>query len=87
MLYRVKVDFTSEQVKPLVIKLYDQFQNRIESLAGPKSGVFDSVTNLRPYLDMDPEAGAGLLLSVLTIYQAYFHRLSSIVNRVDSVLK
>ena len=32
-----------------------------------------------------PEAGAGLLLSIFTIYQAYFHRLHDLVERVAPV--
>jgi len=33
-----------------------------------------------------PEAGEGLLLAVFTVYQAYFHRLHSRVNRIGDAI-
>lgn len=85
--HRITVDFTSDQVKPLVIKLHEQFRERHLRLmeGGFIKGSLDGLDSMRPYFDMTPEAGAGLLLSVFTIYQAYFHRLHNLVDRVELI--
>lgn len=36
-----------------------------------------TVADLRKYLPAHAEADAGLLLAILSVYQAYFHRLHS----------
>ena len=83
--HRIKVDFTSDQVKPLTVSLYDRFRARVKGLVDERNISESSIADLRPYLDIMPEAGAGLLLAVFTVYQAYFHRLSALVERVGEV--
>lgn len=85
--HRINIDFTDEQVKPLVISLHDKMReqsNRLIEL-GHLQGTPEKVDELRPYFDITPEAGAGLLLSVFSVYQAYFHRLHDLVERVDTI--
>ena len=88
--HRIKVDFTSETVKPLIRKLYDKVVVRTKSLI--TGGYLPGANNkpqfdMGPYLETTPEAGAALLLSVFCIYQAYFHRLLEIVPRIDDVAR
>ena len=45
-------------------------------------GMFEIEQNL----DQFSEAGQGLLLAIFTVYQAYFHRLSSMIERVEDVV-
>ena len=41
---------------------------------------------LRASFEITPEAAAGLLLAVLTVYQAYFHRLSPHITRLSEII-
>lgn len=85
--HRVHVDFTSDQVKPLVLRLHEQFREQNTRLieGGFLKGSLADLDEIRPYLDMTPEAGAGLLIAVFCVYQAYFLRLHGLVKRVESV--
>lgn len=86
--HKVQIDFTSPSVRPLVHALYDKVIIRTESLKKDghlPPGVSTSDFDMKPYFEMTPEAGAGLLLSVFCIYQAYFHRLSSMVARLEPI--
>ncbi len=49
------------------------------------AGAVDKLDEIKPYFETTPDAGAGLLLSVFALYQAYFHRLSAMIERVDIV--
>jgi hypothetical protein len=82
--HRVRADYTSPEVLPLVIGLHDAFIARSNALidAAHLEGPRHDPRLLRPLLDNTPEAGAGLLLAVLTIYQAYFHRISGFIARI-----
>ena len=40
---------------------------------------------IEEHIDTVAEAGAGLLLAVFCVYQAYFHRLSERVDRIADV--
>lgn len=75
--HEVRSEFNSPSVLPLILKLHDQslLQSNLLIDAGHLSGPRNSVNTIRPFLSTIPEAGAGLLLSVFCIYQAYFHRL------------
>ena len=42
---------------------------------------------LKQRLPHDAEAGEGLLLAILSVYQAYFHRIHSSVKRVDRAVE
>lgn len=86
--HRINVDFTSDSIKPLVYVLHDQIGSRARALR--KGGflppaVSEAEFDMKPFFESDPEAGAGLLLSVFCIYQAYFHRLSSRVTPIEVV--
>lgn len=82
--HEVKSDFTSPSVLPLVQKMHDQFLSQSNRLiaAGHLKGAEHSLELIRPHLAKTPEAGAGLLLAVFCAYQAYFHRLHSLVQEV-----
>jgi len=45
------------------------------------------MNEIRKHLVSEPEAGAGLLLSIFSTYQAYFHRLSDRVTPIEDVLR
>jgi hypothetical protein len=45
----------------------------------------ERVRPIREKLGVVPDAAEGLLLAILTVYQAYFHRLSENVRRVDVI--
>ncbi len=86
--HRVKADYNTTDVLPLIQSLHDKFLAQSNRLIeqGLLPGPTHDLTLIRPYLETIPEAGAGLLLAVLTVYQAYFHRLSSLVTRMVSVV-
>jgi hypothetical protein len=82
--HRVKVDFKdaivvkqlnklSNEWKDLGIKLTPNFKNNTEKL--------DEIIGL---LGEDEDAGAGLLLAIFTVYQAYFHSIREIITRIDN---
>lgn len=75
--HEVKSDFNSPSVLPLVTKLYEQLLQQSNRLIEARhlNGQTDSLSTIRPYLSTIAEAGAGLLLAVFCVYQAYFHRL------------
>jgi hypothetical protein len=85
--HRINVDFTDTQVKPLVLSLHDKMREQRNGLIerGHLKATPEKVDEIRPYFDMTPEAGAGLLLSVFSVYQAYFHRLHALVKRIETV--
>ncbi|MFJ2492393.1 hypothetical protein ACIOV9_12720 [Pseudomonas iridis] len=75
--HQVNADFNTESVLPLLTKLCDQFQQRSNNLI--EIGYLDDTTHslsmIKPLLVTEPEAGAGLLLAIVSTYQAYFHLL------------
>lgn len=75
--HEVRSDFNSASVLPLVIRLHEQFllQSNLLIEAGHLHGQSNSLHEIRTHLPALPEAGAGLLLSVFCVYQAYFHRM------------
>jgi hypothetical protein len=83
--HRVKVDFTSPLVKPHVVRLHELFQARLTGLLEPVVGDTIKANELRDAFEITPEAGAGLLLAVLSVYQAYFHRVIPHITRVASI--
>lgn len=86
--HRVKADYNTPDVLPLVVSLHDKFLSQSNRLIerGVLPGPQHDLTLIRPFLDTTPEAGAGLLLAVLTVYQAYFHRLTDIIKRICDVV-
>ena len=87
--HRVKADFHSKDVLPLITGLHDQFLEQSNRLigVGALKGPLHSKELIRPFLSTTPEAGAGLLLAVFTCYQAYLHRLSGRFVRIDDCIK
>jgi hypothetical protein len=79
------VDFTSPAVKPHVLRLHQAFRSRISGLLLPVVGNPERADELGAAFEASPEAGAGLLLAVLAVYQAYFHRLFPHVARIPSI--
>jgi len=85
--HRVLCDFNSPEVLPLVVSLHDLFLARSNKLIdeGLLGGTKHDLELLRPLLTSTPEVGAALLLAILTVYQAYFHRLSETVSRIAPI--
>jgi hypothetical protein len=85
--HEVRADFDSPSVLPLMLKLHDQFIAQSNKLidAGLLSGEKHSHETLRQFLPTVPEAGAGLLLAILTTYQAYFHRIFDHIERIPEL--
>lgn len=86
--HRVRVDFLSPPVLKATIKLHALWLVNAEMLiaSGAISGTTEHIQALRAHLPNVPEAGEGLLLSVLTLYQAYFHRMHGRVRRIGDAL-
>lgn len=84
--HRILVDFDSPQVVPLVLKLHEQWRARVRELS-QDAGAVESLDEMRPHLQSQPEAGAGLLLAVFCVFQAYFHRLYDHIDRIRVVVR
>jgi hypothetical protein len=86
--HRVCVDFLSPSVLKATTKLHTLWLANAEMLiaSGAVSGTTEHIQALRADLPNVPEAGEGLLLSVLTLYQAYFHRMHGQVRRIGDAL-
>lgn len=82
--HEVRSDFNSELVLPNIIKLNDLFLSQENYLidSGLVRGSSRSSESIRPHLETTPEAGAGLLLVVFSVYQAYFHRLYELIQPI-----
>lgn len=88
--HRVQVDFTSTDVLPLTRKLCERWEERTKRLAIPgmsPEAVTLGMNEIRKHLPTEPEAGAGLLLSIFSTYQAYFHRLSDRITPIEDVVR
>lgn len=83
--HEVKADFNSKSVLPLIIKLHNKFIEQANRLikAGHLDGETHSLSTIAPFFATRPEAGAGLLLVILSTYQAYFHRLYDRVQPIS----
>lgn len=86
--HRVRIDFLSPQVLKATTKLHALWLENAENLiqTGAFPGSTESLRDLGQALPIFPEAGEGLLLSILTLYQAYFHRMHSRVQRVGNAV-
>jgi hypothetical protein len=87
--HRVKADFNSDEIIPLMLKLNEQFraQSNRFFVSGFLTGHLHGQDPIKRHLRSCPEAGAGLLLAVFTVYQAYLHLLSTKICRIDDCLK
>lgn len=87
--HRVRVNFLAPPVIKATTKLHSLWLNRTTELikSGAIHGTTKHLSDIAIYLPTVAEAGEGLLLSVFTAYQAYFHRMCSRVIRLDTALK
>lgn len=87
--HRVRINFLSPAVQKATLKLYGLWLKRTKALldVGAMSGSTKPLEEMAQYFSTVEEAGEGLLLSVFTIYQAYFHRMHSQVLRVNDVFE
>lgn len=87
--HRVRVGFLSPAVLTVTTKLYSLWLKRNEGLvkSGVMSGTSSQLKRLGQYLTRHSEAGEGLLLSVFTVYHAYFHRLNSRISRISDLVR
>ena len=86
--HRVRIDFLSPPILKVTIKLHALWVSRSAALikAGAISGTTEQLAEIGRYLPSVAEAGEGLLLSVFTVYQAYFHLMHSRVQRLGDAL-
>jgi hypothetical protein len=86
--HHVRIDFLSTPALKATTRLHALWLKRTEALieAGAMSGTTQNVAEIAHYLPRIAEAGEGLLLSVFTVYHAYFHRMHSRVNRLGDAL-
>jgi hypothetical protein len=82
--HRVNVSFLSAEVQGHVQNLYRLLFERSERLRskGLLKGSTSQLRMIKPHLSQSAEACAGLVLAVLAVYQAYFHRIHGRVLRV-----
>lgn len=87
--HRVRINFLSPAVQRATSKLHALWLKRTEALleVGSMSGSTKPLEEMAQYLPTVAEAGEGLLLSVFTVYQAYFHRMHSQVQRLDDAFE
>lgn len=87
--HRVRINFLSPAVQRATSKLHALWLKRTEALleVGAISGSTKPLKEMAQYLPTVAEAGEGLLLSVFTVYQAYFHRMHSQVQRLDDAFE
>ena len=87
--HRVNVDFLNERIQGSVHELFRLLYEQGKRLhdKGIRNWSPEPFDTLKPYLKTTPEACEGLLLAVLGIYQAYFHRLSEQMVRIEDVRK
>lgn len=85
--HRVRVDFCSPVVQKSLRALYTRWRKRHEALVSAEliSGEPCRFDEIEKHLGEIPEAGEGLLLAVFTTYHAYFHLLSSRVERTELI--
>lgn len=82
--HEVRADFTSQSALPFVLTLHEQFGARgrviVDAPLWPKQK--PHLAAMLPHLKTDPEAGAGLLVAVLCVYQAYCYRWLDRTERI-----
>ena len=86
--HRVRINFLSPSVLKATTKLHTLWLKRSEALieAGAMSGATEQLAEIARHLPNVAEAGEGLLLSVFTVYHAYFHRMHNRVLRLGNAL-
>jgi hypothetical protein len=86
--HRVRINFLSPPVLKATTRLHALWLQNTEALlkAGAINGTTRKIKELGKHLPRVPEAGEGLLLSVFTVYQAYFHLMHNRIERIGSAL-
>ena len=87
--HRLRIGFLSPAVLKVTTKLLSLWLKRNDGLikAGVISGTSGQLKRLGQYLPRYSEAGEGLLLSVFTVYHAYFHRLHARIPRIGDAVR
>ncbi|WP_114732823.1 hypothetical protein [Vibrio cholerae] len=89
--HRINVSFLDDSIQGLLSKLLNGWSERSRFLLRSQSeqaqcASEEGLKYLKGNLGKVPEAGEGLLLAVFSVYQAYFYRLSSRIERVGLVV-
>ena len=86
--HRANVQFLSPFILQNTTKLLSLWTDLSEHLSNSGSirGSPERLEALRQMLPQEAEAGQGLLLAILSVYQAYFHRIHSRVKRVGRAI-
>ncbi len=87
--HRVKINFLSPSVLKITVNLHSLWMARNNALieAGVMSGSTTQLEDLGRHLPRVAEAGEGLLLSIFTVYHAYFHLMHSRVQRIGAAIE
>lgn len=86
--HRVRANFLSPATLKITTRLHVLWVGRSTALVkvGAMSGTTEHLAEIGRYLPTIAEAGEGVLLSVFTVYQAYFHRMHSRIQRLGDAL-
>ena len=86
--HRVNAEFLSPFILHRTTHLLSLWTELSEHLAksGSVRGSPEALENLKRMLPQEAEAGQGLLLAILSVYQAYFHRIHSHVKQIDRAI-
>ena len=86
--HRVRVTFISPPVLKITKRLHALWVKRVDALiqSGELSGSTSRMVEVQRFLPSIPQAGEGLLLAVLSFYQAYFHRMHNHVERLGDAI-
>lgn len=83
--HRVNVDLCSDDVLKPLRAILNEWRGLAGDLHKGESVWPRGLETIEEYLGVEPDAAEGLVLAVLTAYQALFHRLSDRVARVQMV--
>jgi hypothetical protein len=88
--HRVHVNFVSPRIHKPLNELYKAWVEIIDEII-PSRALHPEVPTKKfkligNYIGKTPQAGEGLVLAVFGVYQAYFHRLSDKIRRIDKTL-
>lgn len=85
--HRVRISFSDAPIKTLLSNLLDVSNNKKQFFWNKTSGPGGNkpLKNIKAIVNAHPEGGAAVFLVTFSIYQAYFHRLASLVERVEII--
>jgi hypothetical protein len=86
--HRVRIDFLSPQALKATKKLHALWLKHTQALirSGAIEGSTEGIDEIGRALARRSQAGEALLLTVLTVYQAYFHRMHGKVLQIGDAL-